>query len=316
MDRQCARLVRRGVPTLLLLLGIAPPSPAQTALDLMRFQPTLGILQQGSSGSATFYANFTDFGGVEVTRTGGDLDVDPSFMGGIEGTYRLNSTFTLAGSWLHSRGRYRVTFPSLSRDPGEFDLEGFILAAQDFSSQQTGGVRAESAMSDAVSDVFMLSGTAETARMGRRFFPFATFGVGLFRQVSDGPVFEFEFDGSAPPGTDIAAAGGYTLEQTLYGLPLISVDETNPLVSLGVGLRASLGSRWGCEVRVDDLMRINPDLESLRGSVPPPDENTDLGPFPFQIFAVSVEPNDAAIIHNLAFRVSVGYAIWPFGAPR
>jgi hypothetical protein len=296
----------------MLALGLASAASAQTALDLIRFQPFAGVLQQGSSGTATFFADLGDFGGPEISRTGGDLDVDPSFMGGLEATYRLNETFTLGGSWLHSTGRYRVTFPAQSRDPGDFDLEGFILAGQDFS----GGVRAESAMSDAVTDVFMASATIETARRGRRFFPFATMGVGLFHQVSDGPVFKLEFDGSDPPGTDIAAAGGYTLEQTLYGLPLISVDETNPMASLGVGFRASLGSQWGCEVRVDDLVRINPDLESIRGSVPPPTDETDTGPFPFQVFAVSVEPTDSAIIHNLSFRFSVGYAVWPFGAPR
>jgi hypothetical protein len=294
----------------------ARPGFAQSSIDLMRIQPTAGVLAQGTFGTSTFYADFRDFGGQEVERTGGDVDVDPSLVAGLEGSYRLNSTFTLGASWLHSSGRYRVTFPALSRDPGEFDLEGFILAAQDFATPQIGGSRTEQAMSDAITDMFMATVTMETARMRRHFFPYFVLGAGIFRQVSDGPVFQFQYEGVPPPGLTTEEALGFSLERDIYGLPEIYVDETNILVNAGAGVRASLGKKWAFELRIEDLMRINPDLESMRGEVPRPSDDQEGGVFQQQLFAVSVEPSESQVIHNLGVRVAVGYAIWPFGAPR
>src|SRR6187401_37247 len=79
--------------------------------DLIRFTGIGGVLLSGDMASATFIADFTPFGGEFTSRTGGKMDVDPSFLGGLAGTYRLNQHFSFAGTWLHSRGRLRVTFP-------------------------------------------------------------------------------------------------------------------------------------------------------------------------------------------------------------
>jgi hypothetical protein len=72
-----------------------------------------------------------------------------------------------------------------------------------------------------------------------------------------------------------------------------------------------LGRSWSAGLEIQDLIRINPNLESLEGSVPPPNSND-----PGRVFAVSVEPSTESIIHNIGVHLSVGYAVWPFGVPR
>ncbi|HET9888589.1 MAG TPA: hypothetical protein VFR10_13865 [bacterium] len=268
----------------------------------------------GDIATADLIADFSGFGGERITRTDGKMDVDPSFFGGLAGTYRLNQHVTFAGTWLHSRGRLRVTFPALSRDPGDFDLEGFILAASDQTQQFLGGSRATSAMADAISDFYLLSGTYELSPISKRFIPYATLGGGILREVSDGPVFKLDYEGALPPLAETMQIAGQSWEENIFGLPMISLDETNPVVTIGGGVRVTLGSKWNAGFEIEDLIRINPDFQSLSGSVPPPNpggEGGDLRPF-----GVTVEPSDAMIVHNLGFRFSLGYALWPFGAPR
>jgi hypothetical protein len=294
-------------------LILSPSSTkAQHPSDLVRFQGLGGILMHGDIATATFIADFTQFGGELTSRTGGTMDVDPSFYGGLSGTYRFNEHFSFAGTWLHSRGRLRVTFPALSEDPGDFDLEGFILAASDFTQQQFGGSRAESAMSDAISDFYLVSGMYELNPVSKRFFPFVTFGGGILREVSDGPVFKLRYEGALPPPAEFSQIAGVNWEEQGFGLPFIFLDETNPLIQIGGGLRVGLGRSWSAGLEIQDLIRINPNLESLEGSVPPPNFETDPG----RVFAVSVEPSTETIIHNIGVHLSVGYAVWPFGVPR
>jgi hypothetical protein len=294
-------------------LSICPSSTrAQQPSDLVRFQGIGGILVHGDIGTASFIADFTQFGGDSTGRVGGTVDVDPSFYGGFSGTYRFNEHFSVAGTWLHSRGRLRVTFPALSEDPGDFDLEGFILAASDFTQQQFGGSRAESAMSDAISDFFLVSGRYELSPVSRRFYPFVSFGGGILREVSDGPVFKLRYEGALPPPAEFSQISGVNWEEEFFGLPFIFLDETNPVISIGGGIRVSLGSNWSAGVEIEDLIRIDPDLQSLSGSVPPPDPVNDPG----RVFAVTVIPSEETLIHNIGVQLSVGYAVWPFGAPR
>lgn len=299
----------------LLAVGLsAADAYAQKALELMRFQGASGILIQGNIAKAELFADFSAFGGQITERSNGDLDVDPTFWSGLEGTYRLSERLSLGGSWMHSRGRYRITFPSLSRDPGEFDLEGFILAAQDFSTQAIGGSRAERAMTDAITDTYLLSATFEIPHLRRNFFPYARVGAGMFRQKSDGHIFRFEFEGPRPPGFQISEIFGGSVERDGFGLPDLTVDETNLLISFGGGVRASLGSKWSCELSLEDLVRVSPELSNLTGEVPRPDEGEG-GPNQ-RFFAVGVRAADASLIHNFGVRLAIGYAIWPFGVPR
>lgn len=296
-------------------LAMCPsPTRAQNPPDLVRFHGIGGVLLHGDIASADFIADFTPFGGELTTRTDGKMDVDPSFLGGLAGTYRLNQHFSFAGTWLHSRGRLRVTFPSLSRDPGDFDLEGFVLAASDFTQDQfLGGSRAESAMSDAISDFYLATATYEFSPFSKRFVPYATFGGGILRQVSDGPVFKLTYEGARPPLAEVLQIAGGNFEEQFFGLPLIFLDETNPVVTIGGGLRIALGTHWNAGLEFEDLVRINPDFQSLTGSVPPPDPQGDGNQ---RVFAVSVEGSDAALVHSFGIQVSVGYELWPFGAPR
>jgi hypothetical protein len=285
---------------------------AQRPMDLIRFHGIGGVLQQGNLASAEFIADFSGFpDGSITTRTNGALDVDPSFWGGIEGTYRLNKHFSVGASWMHSRGRLRVTFPALSRDPGEFDLEGFVLAASDFQQQIFGGSRAERAMSDALTDFFLVSAKYELSPVKNIFFPYGTIGGGLMRQVSDGPVFRIEYEGALPAPAEFIEPQGGDWERDGFGLPHIFLDETNAVATIGGGIRVALGSKWSADVQLEDLIRIKPGLESLEGSVPPPNLNESL-----RVFAVTVTPEEANLIHNFGIRVSFGYALWPYGAPR
>jgi hypothetical protein len=299
----------------LLLSWLVPQAWAQRPLDLVRIHGTGGFLLQGNVGTSDFTADFSNFGQGVIQRTNGKLDVDPSFWGGIEGTYRLTRRLSVGASWMHSRGRLRVTFPALSRDPGDFDLEGFVLAASDFLQQSAfGGSRPERAMSDALTDVYMGSATYELPGLYKIFFPYATVGLGMFRQVSEGPVFKLEYEGALPPAAEIVTLAGGNWEREAFGLPELFIDETNMVASLGGGVRAALGSKWSAEVRIEDLIRISPGLENLQGSVPLPDPD-DPGAA-FRVFSVSVAPSDAALIHNFGVRLSLGYAVWPYGAPR
>ena len=306
--------IQIGIALAACFLALCPSlSRAQHPMDLIRFHGIGGVLLSGDFATADFVADFTPFGGELTVRTDGKMDVDPSFLGGVEGTYRLNKHVTFAGTWLHSRGRLRVTFPSLSRDPGDFDLEGFVLAASDFTQQQIGGSRAESAMSDAISDFYLVSGTYEGSPVSKRFYPYATLGTGILRQVSDGPVFKMTYEGALPPVAEIMQINGLNFEEQFFGLPNIYLDETNFVATIGAGVRVALGSKWSADLEIEDLIAIAPGLESLEGSVPPPDPEGDNVQ---RVFAVSVQPEESNMIHNIGIRLSFGYAVWPFGAPR
>jgi hypothetical protein len=291
--------------SLVLVAAGASRAAAQTQPDLVRVEWLTGVLFHGDQAEATFALDATPFGGILIERSGGGLDVDPSLSYGLRLSYRLSNRLQVLGSWQHSEGRYRVTFPAESRDEGDFDLEALLLAGFDF----TIGSRVESAMAIAKTDAYVAALRWEVPALRRHLFPFLSAGAGLYTESSGGDVFRMEFEGTVPAWAQIAERSG-TNALAGQGISIFSIDSKDALVTLGGGFRASLGPRWGVELEVEDWVRLNPDLSHLdAASTPPPDVET------FRLYQTTFQGGDG-LIHNIGIHAAVNYAVWPFDAPR
>ena len=299
--------MRRALVLAGLIAVLAPASAQpQTKLDRVRFEWLSGLLLHGSMADVTFQLDTTPFGGVVINRDAGTLDVDPSFAYGVRTSYRFSERVSVLGSWLHSEGRYRVKFPALATEAGDFDLEALLLAGFDFTGPQT---RVSHATSLAKTDVYLASMRFEFPLMQRRMFPFFSGGAGLYRERSDGNVFQLEFAHEVPSGVQIAGLAGVDpLSGT--GISIFTIDATDILVSVGGGLRASLSDRWGAQVEVEDLLRMNADLTYLDATSTPPPEATS-----FRLYQTTFR-GKKGVIHNPSLRIAINYALWPFGSPR
>ena len=305
------KIMRRALAPWVVAVALWPlAARAQTAPDKVRFEWLGGVLFQGSMASATFQLDTTPFGGILISRTGGSLDVDPSFSYGLRSTYRLQPRFSLEATWLHSEGRYRVLFPAEATEAGDFDLEALLLAGFDFQTGQTGGgSRAQSALSLAKTD-FMLGGLRyEIPALDRWLFPYASLGAGVFRQRSDGNVFHLEFEGDVPSNITLGEMSGQD-PLASAGISIFSINSPDWLLGVTGGARASISPRWGVEVELSDLVRMNADLTHIDAtSTPPPDVDS------FRLYQTTFEGVDG-IIHNWAVHLAVNYAVWPYGSPR
>jgi hypothetical protein len=304
--------VTRALPLLALLavcLGGPERALAQHALDRARIEWVSGYLDQGSMADVSFVLDISAFQGPVIGRSDGRLDVDPSPWYGLRGTYRLNERVSLGATWMHSRGRYRVQFPALATIDGNFDLEGLILAGEDFQSQGQPGVRAESAMSDALTDLYLASVSYEVPVLRRWAFPYLTVGAGRFTQKSDGDVIRLQYESTVPARLEPYENNGLNAAGA-YGLSVFQIDASDWALSVGGGMRVAISDRWGVSVGIEDIVRINADLTHLDAtSTPPP------SPLLGAPYSTTFAGRDGTI-HNFALRVAVNYAVWPFGAPR
>ena len=89
---------------LAFVLSTAIEAKAQVEPERLRFDWVTGVLLSGELASSTFVFDTTPFGGDRTERSGGWLDIDPSLWFGLETTWRLNSRFSVSGSWMHSTG--------------------------------------------------------------------------------------------------------------------------------------------------------------------------------------------------------------------
>lgn len=302
--------LKRRLVLILALVACASPALAQRQVERFRVDWTTGFLLQGSVAEASFIADFGQFGGQLIERDQGTLSVDPAMWWGVQGTWRVSDQLSFTGSWVHSRGRYRVQFPALASIEGDFDLEGLLLATLDFQTQQLQTAEAERAMSDALTDVYLASATWEFPSLDRWLFPYFRVGAGIFRQRSDGNVIRFQFDGPLPPSAEqTVGVAGIPLEQA-WGLSIFTVDQTNPALSIGGGFRASIGKQWGVDAQIESLVRFGVDTEYLNDvGTPPPDPNN------FVFYSTSFTGQNGSV-NNFGLRVSLTYALWPYGAPR
>ena len=312
--------LKRWLVLILALVVFASPAFAQRQAERFRVDWTTGFLLQGSVAEASFIADFGQFGGQLIQRDQGTLSVDPAMWYGVQGTWRVSENLSLTGSWLHSRGRYRIQFPALASIEGDFDLEGLLLATLDFQSQQLGSAQAERAMSDALTDVYLASATWEFPSLDRWLFPYFRLGAGIFKQRSDGNVIRFQFEGPLPSTVEQTEGVEGVPVEAAWGLSVFSIDQTNPAFSIGGGFRASIGKQWGVDVQLESLTRFAVDMDYLGdASTPPPD------PTAFRFYSTSFGRWDAeqgryvvdtGTVNNFGFRVSLTYALWPYGAPR
>ncbi|MGQ0721446.1 MAG: hypothetical protein ACT4PE_07730 [Candidatus Eiseniibacteriota bacterium] len=293
---------------LVLCLG-AGPVLAQHALDRARIEWVSGYIDQGSLADASFVLDVSAFQGPIIARSNGTLDVDPSPWYGLRGTYRLNERLSLGATWMHSRGRYRVQFPALATIDGNFDLEGLILAGEDFQAQGEPGVRATSAMSDALTDLYLASVSYEVPVLRGWAFPYLTVGAGVFTQKSDGDVIRLEYDSALPTRVEGVENIGLSPAGEA-GLSVFQIDSSDWALSVGGGMRVALSDRWGVSVGLEDVVRLNADLTHLDAtSTPPPNQLTG------SVYSTTFTGKEG-VIHNFALRLAVNYAVWPFGAPR
>jgi hypothetical protein len=298
------RIARSSAWALCALAATASAATAQQAPERARFEFVSGVLLSGAIANADFAADFSSFGGALIRRSGGTLDVDPSVWYGVRGSYRINERLSLSGTWMHSRGRFRVQFPALASVSGNFDLEGLLLAGDDFG---IGG--AEQAMSDAITDVYLASASWEFPVLERWALPYLTLGGGIYTQRSDGNVIAFEYEGDLPPFVEALDNVGMTQAEVL-GLSVFGVRETNPVLAFGAGVRVSLAERWGINVRFEDLMRLGVDLTEIdASSTPPPD------PDAFILYSTTFRGKKGSV-HNYGIQFSLNYSLWPWGAPR
>jgi hypothetical protein len=298
--------VRRAFALAAVIAAASGPVQAQTKTDLVRFEWLSGLLLHGTMADVTFQLDTTPFGGVLIERSGGTMDVDPAFAYGLRASYRLGPRFQILGSWLHSEGRYRVLFPALAQDEGDFDLEALLLAGFDFAGPQT---RVAHATSLSKTDVYAATLRYEFPVLDAKLFPFFSAGGGIYRERSDGNVFRLDFAGEVPASIQIAALAGVD-PLAGSGISVFSIDATDVLVSLGGGLRASISEKWGVQFEIEDLIRVNADLTHLDAtSTPPPDATS------FRLYQTTFRGRDG-IIHNPSVRVALNYALWPFDEPR
>jgi hypothetical protein len=312
----------------LAALTCASTASAQRLPDRARLDWVTGFLMQGALAEASFSADFGQFGGQLIERDEGTLSIDPSAWYGVRGSYRFSENLTVFGSWMHSRGRFRVQFPAEASVEGDFDLEGLLMATLDFQSGtlDENATEAESAMSDALTDVYLASATYELPTLDRWFFPYVSLGAGLFKQKSNGDVIQFRYAGAVPTGVEVTEGVFESRSESQLGLSIFQVDQKNFMMSFGGGFRVSLAKQWGVDVMVEDLVRFGVDMSYLNGSVefcafdrnhedcgpgtPDPD------PSQFRFFSTTWNGNSNTTIHNFGFRIGLTYALWPYGAPR
>jgi hypothetical protein len=301
--------VRGGFLLILAAFLAAPSAFAQTAPDRARLEWISGIFLPGNFADVDFVADFSSFGGVVVERNNGFLDVDPGIWYGTRGTYRLNERWTLGATWMHHQGRSRIQFPAEASISGNFDLEGLLLAGDDFATGGIEGRRAERAMSDIVSDVYLASATFEFPILERWAFPYFSVGGGFITQKSRGNVIQFEYEGDLPPFAEaVVNAGGSQTAQ--FGLSVFSIDESGPVVSAGAGIRVSLSPRWGVNLLFEDIARLGADLTYIDAtSTPPPD------PERFRVYSTTFHGAEG-LIQSFGIQFSLNYALWPYGSPR
>jgi len=292
------------------LLAAAPETVlAQPDPGRMRFEWTTGYLNTGALGDVDFIFDSSGFGGPVVARDEGTLDVDPALWYGATMTYRVTRKLSVAASWMHSEGRYRATFPALASIEGVLDLEGYILATQDFAFQQNPDQKPNSAMSLAMSDLFMVSASYEFEAMNGWVSPFLTVGAGMFTQRSDGRVISLEFGSVVPENVQTTVNLGAD-PLSAVGLSSFSLDDTNPAVSIGGGLRVAISKRWAVHAQIEDLIRIGTDLTYIdESSTPEPDISQG------RLFSTTFRGTEGSI-HNFGVRLGIDYAIWPFSSPR
>jgi hypothetical protein len=285
------------------------PAHAQTEPHRWSGEFLTGILAQGDLASARFAADFSGFGGNVVERTGGTLDVVTSGMFGVRTGYRVANNLYVMGSWQHSEGRYRIIFPALASDTGDFNLEGLILAGQDFVFTGT-ETRAESAVSTAVTDFYVGALRYEFPTMNGWFYPYLPGGGGWFTQRSSGDVIDITYQGPLPAFEQFAEIAGINTVG-LGGLSVFKIHSSEPLLSVGAGFRASIGRKWGFLFEIQDLVRFQADLSSINSSATPFPPDPDTG----RVWATEFTGTEG-VIHNLSIAVSVNYSLWPYGAPR
>ncbi|MGH2571773.1 MAG: hypothetical protein ACRDGR_11130 [bacterium] len=294
----------------LAVLSSATTAAAQRGPEKVRIEWITGLLRQGDLAEASLTADFGALGGGAFHRDQGTLSVDAAILYGLQGTWRVGEHLSFAGSWTHSRGRFQIEFPSLGSTEGTFDLEGLLLASLDFQSQQLQTAEAERAMTDAVTDIYLTTATWEFPSLNRWLFPYLRAGGGIFQQKSVGNVIQFEFNGPLPPQVEQEEGVAGQPIETAWGLSIFQVDETNPVLSLGGGFRASLGRQWGVDTSIETLTRFGVDTTYLNDvGTPPPD------PSMFRFFSTSFA-GKTGTVNNLGVRVSLTYALWPDGAPR
>ncbi len=296
---------------LMLFAGIGllvPGAQAQVKPDLLRIEWVSGIFIQGDMASAAFEFDTTPFGGVAVEREDGSLDVDPAFLYGLRTDYRLSNRFSLSGSWMHAVGQYRVEFPALATDPGNFDLEGLILGMFDFVASDDG--RLSSAMSDARIDVYQAALRYEIPLLGRWAFPYVTAGSGLYTQKSDGAVIRSQYEEDPPVFFETLIAAGQDPLQGV-GISRFTIDQKNWILSFGGGIRASMSDRWGVDLQFEDIVQMGADFTDIDASSTPPADAINSG----RLFSTTFVGNEGAI-HNFTLRFALNYAFWPSGSRR
>jgi hypothetical protein len=294
---------------IVVLAGLPAAVRAQPDPGRVRFEWAAGYVNTGTLGEVDFDFDASGFGGLVVSRDGGTLDVDPALWYGAKGSYRLTRRFSVAASWMHSEARYRATFPALASIDGVLDLEGYILATQDFAFGGNPDQRPAAAMAVALSDLYMVSATYEFSALNGWMSPFFTLGAGLFTQRSDGRVISLEFGRSVPEAYQTATNLGAD-PLSAVGLSSFVIDDTDPAVSLGAGLRVAVAERWSVHMQVEDVARLGADLTYIdASSTPAPDISQG------RLFSTRFRGAEGTV-HNFAVRVGIDYALWPFSRPR
>jgi hypothetical protein len=297
-----------------IVIAVAIPlfasvASAQLRPDLMRFEAASGLLLQGDLGAADLFVDFSQFGGLALERQDGSITVDPSVSYGLRAVYRLNEKWSVNASWTHSEGRYEITFPALSTEGGEFDLEGLLLAGDDFVTGGEEGTRAGGAMSKAFTDVYRAAVTVEFPILDRWAFPYFTVGGGVLKQKSDGDVIRFDYEGPNPPWVELLESQGISWAEA-QGLPIFSIDEFDPIVTFGAGVRVSMSERWGLNASIEDLWRLNVDVSEINEHSSDP-----IDPSSSQFYSIQLRGEESSI-HNVSIQLAIDYAFWPYGKPR
>ncbi len=281
---------------------------AQTEMDRWRVEAVTGVYYQGDMADATFQLDTTPFNGTLVQRDGGNLDVDPAFMNGLRVNYRVNQRLSVNAAWMHAEADYRVQFPALASDPGNFDLEGLILGVLD---QGVGGAQpVDDAASEAKIDTYVVTARYEFPILNRWAFPYFTLGGGLYKQKSVGSVFRLEFEEDIPSFFQPIYAQGQDPLQTI-GISRFAIDATDWLIAAGTGIRCSLNDRWGVEASGEYLLQLGADFTDLDSKSTPPPGTTSFN----QLFQTTFQGVNGSI-SNFSIRIGVTYAFWPADRPR